>query len=314
MSTRSHPDGQSARTRTTPSANPARAARYEQGLRDIAGDISAVAETLMLGTYNNAPPAELAQQCQQMADLTDGWKGTLIVRERSLGRRLDAIAEAFDRSEDRLRKKYPFQNVDQYLLDREPPSKPRQVRKVTTSSPQQPAWRRPSQRLATALNVMRKRSGLSQRELAKGLKISASYISRMLSGERRISWKHVTGMCATCRVDPELFKPLWEVADGVPVKTDDPAGYLRTYLRALHYAAGSPGEDAILSSMSTLTTHQLRQALHGPDVPDWDVIAQVVTALQGLSETARPMWQRARNAPRSEPDSATGSLSAESFG
>lgn len=315
MSTRSHPDGQSARTRTTPSTNTDPAARYEQGLRDIAGDIRAVAETLMLGTYNNAPPAELAQQCQHMADLTDGWKGTLVVHERSLGRRLDDIADAFGRSEDRLRKKYPFQNVDQYLLDRKPPSTPRQARKKTiTSSPQQPVWRDPSQRLAAALDRMVKQSPYSQRELADRIGISPSYISRMVSGTRRASWQHVTRMCKKCRVDPELFKPLWEVAYSVPAETDDPAEYLRTYLRALHYAAGSPNEDAVLASMSALTAHQLWQALNGPDVPDWGVIAQVVTALQGLSGTAELMWERARNAPRTGPDSATGPLSAESFG
>ncbi|WP_031032739.1 helix-turn-helix domain-containing protein [Streptomyces albus] len=315
MSTRSHPDGQSARTRTTPSTNADRAARYEQGLRAIAEDLHVVIESLLLGAHNNVPSVEIARRSQEIEGLNDELKGTLVVRERALGRPLAGIADTFGRSEDRLRKKYPFQDIDRCLLDRKPSSTPRQARKKTiTSSPQQPVWRSPIQRLAAALSRMVKQSPYSQRELARLIGLSPSYISRMVTGTRRASWQHVARMCEVCLVDPELLRPLWEVADGVPMKTDDPAGYLRTYLRALHYAAGSPSEDAVLASMSALTVHQLRQALHGPDVPDWGVIAQVVTALQGLSRTARPMWERARNTPTAGPDSATGPLSAESFG
>ncbi|MER6639054.1 hypothetical protein [Streptomyces microflavus] len=108
---------------------------------------------------------------------------------------------------------------------------------------------------------------------------------------------------------PDLVKPLWEAAAGVEPTGTDPARYLRTYLQALRYANGSPSDRAVIaSSQHAITIADLRQALQGRAVPEWPVVSQLVTALQGLPEVALPLWRRARSSTE------TCTLRAEAFG
>ncbi|MGP3990828.1 helix-turn-helix domain-containing protein [Streptomyces sp. 3N207] len=299
MSTRSHTTAQTART--TPSLDRGRAARCTHGLREIAGDLHALSESLMLGTYNNVSPTEIAQLIAGIDGLLQQATGALVVRERSQGKPLTGIATALDRSEDRLRKKYPPQDIDHQLATRKRPGRATKQGRKSAASLFQPEWRQPHQRVAAALTLMVNESNISQRHIAALLRVDPSYVSRMLSGEREASWPHVKAICDACRGDHRLLKPLWEVAAGVPPNTDEPIRYLRTYLRALHYAAGSPGEDRILASVSRLAPHELQHALDGPGVPNWEVIAHVVAALKGLPETARPMWMQARTVYETSP-------------
>ncbi|CAL9676301.1 hypothetical protein SUDANB105_07909 [Streptomyces sp. enrichment culture] len=95
----------------------------------------------------------------------------------------------------------------------------------TAAAADTPTLRRPGQRLASALTLMQKGSGRRQRELAQKMGVHESYASRMLSGQRDPSWKHVKIICEMCGIDPELMKPLWEAAAGVqPSDTAPPPG------------------------------------------------------------------------------------------
>ncbi|WP_431983142.1 helix-turn-helix domain-containing protein [Streptomyces qinglanensis] len=292
MSTRSHANAPTART--TPSLDRSRAARCTQGLRDITGDLHGLAESLLRATHNNVSPTEIAQLIAGMNGLLEQATGALVVRQRSQGKPLTGIATALDRSEDRLRKKYPPQDIDHQLATRRRPGHGTKPGKKCSAPSSPLEYRNPHQRVAAALTLMVNESSLTQRDLAAILQVDPSYISRMLSGEREASWPHVKAICDACRGNHRLLKPLWEVAAGVPPNTNDPIQYLRTYLCALHYAAGSPGEARILASVSPLAPHDLQHALDGPGVPNWEVITHVVAALQGIPETARPMWTQAR--------------------
>jgi transcriptional regulator with XRE-family HTH domain len=150
---------------------------------------------------------------------------------------------------------------------------------------------------------MQKSSGRRQRELAEKMGVHESYASRMLSGQRAPSWMHVKIMCEACGVDPAQMKPLWEVAAGVqPSNTEDPVAYLRTYLKGLHYALGSPGPEAILTAAQhTITAHDIDRALHGPGIPDWPVIDRLTVVLQSLPTITRPLWRRAQAAAENGP-------------
>ncbi|WP_326693192.1 MULTISPECIES: helix-turn-helix transcriptional regulator [unclassified Streptomyces] len=302
---RSHSAG--PQPRTTPSLDSGRAARCTYGLRVIAEELHTLSESLMLAAYSDGSPAEIARLLAGMNTLLQKEAGALVVRQRSQGKPLTGIATELGLSEDRLRKKYPPEKVDQQLAahKRLVCSRPSEGRSTVAL---QPEWRQPYQRVAAALTRMVHESNTSQRQVATALQVDPSYISRLLSGEREASWLHVKEVCDVCGVEPELLEPLWEVAAGVPANSDKPVQYLRTYLRALHYAAGSPGEGRVLDSAPGLTDHRLQQALEGPGVPHWDVIAQVVTAFKGLPQTAHQMWQQARYIHE------TGPAPAEVFG
>ncbi|MCZ9347071.1 helix-turn-helix domain-containing protein, partial [Streptomyces sp. TRM76130] len=86
---------------------------------------------------------------------------------------------------------------------------------------------------------MRNGSGRRQREIAEQMGVHESYVSRMLSGQRDLSWRHVRIICEVCGTDPELMKPLWQAAANVqPSDTQHPVEYLRTYL--VRCGKGSP--------------------------------------------------------------------------
>ncbi|MBZ6100739.1 helix-turn-helix domain-containing protein [Streptomyces olivaceus] len=223
--------------------------------------------------------------------------GVVVVRQRAQGMPLADLAPIARLTEDRLRKKYDPLSVDRALATRDRP-KPVASAQNTASGASIPTLRQPGQRLACALTLMRNGSGRRQRELAEKMGVHESYISRMLSGQRDVSWSHVRIICEVCGTDPELMKPLWEVsADVQPSDTDDPVEYLRTYLRGLHYASGSPEPRVVLAAAQhTLSANDVHRALHGPGVPDWPVIDRLTIALQSLPNLARPLWRRAQTA------------------
>ncbi|MEU5756722.1 helix-turn-helix transcriptional regulator [Streptomyces sp. NPDC047829] len=296
-------DGTLRPVRSVPSADAARVRRCTEALRDIAEDCTVHSEALLLGAYGPAPAnPDLLQRLVDLRDLVDEAIGVVVVRHRSQGAPLADLAPIAKRTEDRLRKKYDPISVDNALTTRIRPE-PVISASTATDDDDTPVLRQPGQRLASALTLMRNGSGRRQRELAVEMNVHESYVSRMLSGQRDLSWKHVRTICEVCDTDPELMKPLWQAAaNAAPSDAEDPVEYLRTYLQGLHYATGSPPTDRILTTTQyTLSADDIYRALHGPGVPDWKVIEQLTYALQSLPAIARPLWRRAKKATENGP-------------
>ncbi|MFI8308456.1 helix-turn-helix domain-containing protein [Streptomyces sp. NPDC085927] len=306
MSTRSSvqtADGTPRPARSVPSAHPARATRCTEALRDIAEDCTMVSEALLLSAYSAAAPnTELLQRLVTLRDLVDEAIGAVVVRQRAQGEPLADLAPIVRRTEDRLRKKYDPPSVDRALATRRRP-KPVSPTQSAAADAGTPILRRPGQRLASALTLMRNGSGRRQRELAEQMGVHESYVSRMLSGQRDLSWRHVRIICEVCGVDPKLMKPLWEAAADVqPSNADDPVQYLRTYLQGLSYALASPDPEVILAAAQhTISADDLDRALYGPGVPDWPVIDRLTVVLQSLPHITRPLWRRAQAAAENGP-------------
>ena len=310
MSTRSPADpAQPARSK--PAIDAGRAIRCTEAVRDIAEDCTVLAEKLMHGTCRDTTPtAELLQLFAGLESLVQEGISALVVRQRSQGQPLAALAPVLNLSKDRLRKKYKPRAVDHALATRVRPPRTTPARLSATDPPSsQNPLRQPRQRLACALSRAWTESGVSQRKLANHMNVDPSYVSRMLSGHRDISWRHAKTICETCGGDLALMEALWEVAAGTRPPTTDPVRHLHTYLQALRYAAGSPSDEAILASAQhTITIAELRQALNGPGVPAWAAVARLTTTLQALPETARPLWRQTLT------DIGPSRLPAEAFG
>ncbi|MGV9342842.1 helix-turn-helix domain-containing protein [Streptomyces sp. NPDC003688] len=286
----------SASAPSASAAGAARAARCTKAFLDISEDITAVAATLLSNAHDSTSTEELLMtQVVAIKSLLEEATGALIVSRRSQGKPISDLAELLNLSEDRVRKKYRPQNVDDALLNRGRPKRTPSADSTMRKQHAQASLRSPRERLACALTLMWRASGYRQHEIADRLRVKPSYVSKMISGQRQPSWQHVLAICAMCKEDSELMKPLWEAAVGAPPTGADPVTYLRTYLKALCYAAGSPGIDAILASAKqALTAADLRHALHGPDVPAWTTVNELVVALQGLPQIAKPLWDRAQ--------------------
>lgn len=310
MSARSHPHS-SQPSISSVSVSAGRASRCTEALRDIAEDFAVVSDEFLHKTHSaTTPTTELLRTVVELGRLVQEAVSALVVRHRSQGEPLSDLAPSLRLTEDRLRKKYKPATVDESLSSR---TRPRRAPTGThRHGDDVPApknlLRSPRQRLACALTLMQARSGVSQRELAERLEVHPSYVSRILSGERDASWKHVMTIAKCCEGNSDLLKPLWEAAAGVRPTGAEPARYLRTYLTALLYAAGSPTTETILAStQNTISEAELKQALGGPGVPAWLVVKQLTHALQGVPEITRPLWRSAFSSTES-------SLSAEAFG
>ncbi|WP_406414134.1 helix-turn-helix transcriptional regulator [Streptomyces halstedii] len=284
-------------TRNGPAVDADRATRCTEAVRDIAEDVVVVGDAFINRASDGAASAsELLGLVVMAQGLVEEATAALVVRQRSQGEPLADLAPTLNLTEDRLRKKYDPRTVDRKLATRRRPMR-------TASASPQPddpptvknSLRRPRQRLACALTLMWKHSGISQRVLAEHMTIDPSYVSRMLSGERDVSLQHVKMIADACGGNPDLVKPLWDVVTGVQDGGTDPVRTLRSYLRALRYAAGSPSDERILASVqNTVTKAELHQAFEGPGIPAWPVIHQLTTAFQSLPDITRPLWRRAR--------------------
>ncbi|MFJ6669061.1 helix-turn-helix domain-containing protein [Streptomyces sp. NPDC091383] len=304
MSTRSRvqkADGTPQPARPALSAHADRVTRCTEAIRDIAEDCTVLSEDLLAGAYSGAAPnIELLQRLIGLRDLVEEAIGVVVVRQRAQAQPLKDLVPIAGLTEDRLRKKYDPAFVDRALATRRRPEP------VTSIHPgAAPAGtstlRRPGQRLAAALSLMQRGSGRRQSELAERMGVHASYVSRMLSGERFVSWPYVRVICEMCGTDPERMKPLWEAAAGVPTSnTEAPGEYLRTYLLGLHYALGSPAPEALLAAIQRIiSADDITRALYGPGIPDWPVIERLTFVLQSLTSITRPLWRRAQMAAES---------------
>lgn len=312
MTIRSHP-GPDRSTRNGPAINASRATRCTEGVRDIAEDVVVVADAFINRTSDTTAPAtELLSFVNNLDALMQEAVAALVVRQRSEGKPLGPLAAMLNLSEDRLRKKYDPQTTDMALATRSRPLRAAQGSQQPEDPPTtKNSLRAPHQRLACALTRTWKASGVSQRALATHMNVDPSYVSRLLSGEREVTWRHVKLIVDTCGGNHELVKPLWEVATGVQTSGTDPLRALRSYLRALRYAAGSPSDKRILASVQhTLSKSELHHAFEGTGVPTWLVVQQLTIALQSLPEITRPLWRKAN----SSVEAAGRTISAEAFG
>ncbi|MEU9983589.1 helix-turn-helix transcriptional regulator [Streptomyces sp. NPDC050856] len=174
----------------------------------------------------------------------------------------------------------------------------------------------PSAALTRALSHLQRTSDKTLRALGKEAGVSASYISRVLSGERTPSWKVTRTITLACGGDPTELRPLWDAARGH--RSPEPAT-LHAALRGLHVSAARPAYTLIQArARSRLSVEDIRDVLEGLRVPEWEVVGHLVDALRGRPETIRPLWDAAHTARTSttRPAAGTGGprLPASAFG
>ncbi|MGD3106143.1 helix-turn-helix domain-containing protein [Streptomyces sp. YGL11-2] len=146
--------------------------------------------------------------------------------------------------------------------------------------------------LAAALSHLQRTSDKTLRALGGEARVSASYVSRVLSGERSPSWKVTRRMVRACDGDPEAVRPLWDAAHG---RRPAQAGSLHAALRGLYLSAACPDPVQIrISSGNIVTEHEITGLLHGSLVPDWETVGRIVGVLHGRPDDIRPLWDHAR--------------------
>ncbi|MER6089792.1 helix-turn-helix domain-containing protein [Streptomyces bluensis] len=83
--------------------------------------------------------------------------------------------------------------------------------------------------------------------------LSASYLSRLMSGERFPAWKHVAALARACGADPEVLRQVWRNSNARRDSQPRPAS-LASALRFLHCAPAAPPTGPSPSPAATNST------------------------------------------------------------
>ncbi|MFG2651203.1 helix-turn-helix domain-containing protein [Streptomyces sp. NPDC048436] len=172
----------------------------------------------------------------------------------------------------------------------------------------------PATALGRALSHLQRTKKKSMRMLGEEAGVSASYISRILSGERLPSWRITCRLATALSAAPDELRPLWDEAHGR--RPPNPESLAAT-LRGLVLANARPSIGQLSARTNySLSPTEISAVLKGEQVPEWEKVTDLVTALHGHPETVRPLWSAATALPDQTPHSRTmpSSLSAGAFG
>ncbi|HEY9327078.1 MAG TPA: helix-turn-helix transcriptional regulator [Streptomyces sp.] len=306
--------------------------RYDALQHEAVAELQRMVDALVEQTHDqHSTAADLLRFRPEIARLWEDYEALTVRRGRAAGERWEELGASLLLSPDRLRKKWTSdaiaRRVDRRLAHTEPspaprmfipqqrPSAPRPDDGAPDDSEPEPAAheptpvyepstiRSPEQLLASALSHLQRRNGGTLRELAHAINVDPSYVSRIMNGERRPSWRVTASLAASCLADPADLRPLWNIVHNrlpapMTATAGEAAAHYRAFLRGLHLSAASPSTATICqASNNTLTTAAVTTALHGPAVPDWLTTSRLVIALQGRPSDIQPLWHAAHTLP-----------------
>lgn len=312
-------------------------------LKDIQAGARELAKTLPTADGEH-PLRQVARLQEQLDGLTAGMVG----RARSHRTTWATIGKILRISEDTARHRFPERVIERSLsrfsrIRTTPPGqgffpKLRGV-PLTSAAPAETApeaeesgpdaadapttAREPSgaayNRLAPVLSMLLRSAQLTNKDVSARIGCSASYLSRILNGERLPTWPLTQRFARVCGADPDVLRKVWETErlsdkarDPEPPQERDhlqPATVrLRAALHTLHTKAGRPiPYDIVVASHWTLEVPQIAALLEGERIPDWEVIEAFVQLMAGDTSYFNRLWNEAQTElnqeyPRSEAD------------
>ncbi|MFJ4321167.1 helix-turn-helix domain-containing protein [Streptomyces lavendulae] len=161
-------------------------------------------------------------------------------------------------------------------------------------------------RLAPVLSMLLRSAQLTNKDVSARIGCSASYLSRILNGERLPTWPLTQRFAQVCGADPDVLRKVWETErlsdkarDPEPPQENDhlqPATVrLRAALHTLHTKAGRPiPYDIVVASHWTLEVQQIAALLEGERIPDWEVIEAFVQLMAGDTGYFNRLWNEAQ--------------------
>ncbi|MFE0190961.1 helix-turn-helix domain-containing protein [Streptomyces sp. NPDC058989] len=136
--------------------------------------------------------------------------------------------------------------------------------------------------LAPVLSHLQRASKLSLRILGERASLSASHLSRILSGERFPDWPVTARIARACGADPCALRKVGEDAETHRADKRHKEHTLDSALRYLHHRAGAPTTWSMaVASSGTLDQDEINAILDGATVPDWDIVRRLVLVVDG---------------------------------
>ncbi|MFE1290849.1 helix-turn-helix domain-containing protein [Streptomyces sp. NPDC058751] len=161
-------------------------------------------------------------------------------------------------------------------------------------------------RLAPILSMLIRTAQLTNKEVSEKIGCSASYLSRILSGERVPTWELTSRFAHACGADPEVLRTVWESEklsqknrETPPDPDDTPrtaTERLRVAIQTLHLRAGRPApNDVAIASRWLLSTSAVASILEASFLPHHAVLETFVRVLGGDSDHFHRLLDDARN-------------------
>ncbi|MFJ9523212.1 helix-turn-helix domain-containing protein [Kitasatospora sp. NPDC101801] len=244
-----------------------------------------------------APLEALLRLARELSDEVEAYTATAVHEARAHGWTWDAVAESAGVSADTARSRWSDAKVRR-LLARRADRRPTAGRPGESGPAESAGGRRPRRQrspLAAALSTLQRDSGVSIQTVAAQADLSASYISRVLAGERTPTWAVVHMLATILKGDARQLRLLWEAANGMAHpsrKGITPAAeQVTAALRGLHLAAGTPSAEQLCSAAKELELPVVQAVLRGDMIPDWTIASALVTALGGQPADLRHLWE-----------------------
>ncbi|ATW46706.1 helix-turn-helix domain-containing protein [Streptomyces peucetius] len=306
----------------------------EADMDEAAEDLHRAATDLLAAVQDRAASALLLRHLTELHRLTADTEAAVVRRGRAQGDTWQVLAAPAGLSPERLRKKWTEGAITRRLANRRtardhaPPPQSGDSLSNGSAADAGPGWptpATPTQQLASALSFLQRQTEQSLKETAADIGVSPSYISRILSGQRRPSWPVVERFAQMCEANMAELRQLWEAAQRppdpgaslqapAPRAPKDARSRFHTALRALYLAADRPDLWTIRhATADSVSIGDIARALTGSTACDWHTMSRCILALGGRPAELRPLWQAATGQAPQPPDTGP-HIPAAAFG
>ncbi|GGP93336.1 helix-turn-helix domain-containing protein [Streptomyces melanogenes] len=161
-------------------------------------------------------------------------------------------------------------------------------------------------RLAPVLSMLARASQLPLKDISLKIGCSASYLSRVLNGERIPTWRLTERFARVCGADPSVLRTVWETerlrdkgdfTPPPPEQEEQPltaVPRLLAALRTLHVRAGQPRPlDIAVATKWRLTAEEIAAILEGTVLPPWKTFQRLLHILGGNPTDFERLWKAA---------------------
>ncbi|GAA1259892.1 hypothetical protein GCM10009665_57410 [Kitasatospora nipponensis] len=256
----------------------------------------------------------------QLRTQLDALTAGLVHRARQRRTAWAKVATSLGMSEDGARHRFRPDNISHRLAQfarQRPvstePGPPNALTSVRTGSqpPLPDVDARPAyNRLAAVLSMLVRATQQSQRELSIKSGCSASYLSRVLKGERVPTWQLTERLVRACGADPAVVRSVWEAErlreydarrsapSPADLRPEAAMDALRSALGTQHVRAGTlTAYDIAVATGWSLTPDHVTALIAGQDLGDWGAITHLLHVLGGDITYFRSLWDAAFPSP-----------------
>ncbi len=275
--------------------------------QQVADDNLVLAARLAEAERERVPLADLLAHADRLSRNVAYYVAAAVQDARASGTEWVRVAQAAGVSVETARAKWNEQKVKRLLTDRDQRSPaplhhaepPRGVPEATEQEPPFPDGSGAAgarRQLAAALCGLQQKSAVTLQEAAQQAKLSPSYVSRILAGNRLPAWPVVYMLATIFRGSAGDLKFLWERAQGAcpPPRQSvtGAAAQLQSALRGLYLAAGEPDLRCLVEeSEESLTAETVQEVLDGDLIPHWRTVEELVVRMGGDAAPIRPLWE-----------------------